>query len=172
MSILARAALAGSAVGLAFASWLPVAGAVALTVTPSSIAAGGSVNVTGNCEPNSSGTAMSPAFLHDATHDFAGVGAVTFTTDAAGNFSAAAQIPATRSPGSYKVTARCGGGNLGLEAPLVVTRGSLPFTGRPLFRLISIGLGILAAGCLLFFVGSRTRHRTASNPRHAGKSRV
>src|SRR3954466_3943416 len=116
MSILARALVAGSAASLAFASWLPLADAAALTVTPSSIAAGGSVNVTGNCEPNSSGTAMAPGFLKEATHDFAGVGAVTFTSAAAGNFSAAAQIPATRSPGSYKVTARCGGGNLGLEA--------------------------------------------------------
>src|SRR3954466_9653679 len=159
MRILARAALATCAAALGLASWLPAAEAAALAVAPSSVAAGGSVTVTGNCEPNTSGTAISPAFLHDAPHDFAGVGAVTFTTDAAGNFSAAAQIPASRTPGSYKVTARCGGGNLGLEAPLAVTRGTLPFTGRRLFTLVSISLGALVAGGLLLFLGGIDRNR-------------
>ena len=92
-----------------------------LHVTPSTVAAGGSVQVSGTCEPNTSGFAISPAFLHDATHDFAGVGAASFTTDAAGSFTVTAQIPASITPGSYDVTGRCGGGNLGISVPLTVT---------------------------------------------------
>ena len=39
-----------------------------------------------------------------------------------GRFSATTRIPATRGTGTYVVTARCGGGNLGVSAHLTVTR--------------------------------------------------
>lgn len=114
------------------AIWLAspaVAGpAATLHVTPSSVAAGGTVQVSGTCEANTSGFALSHAFLHDASHDFAGVGAVSFTTNASGSFSATATIPASTTPGSYDVTARCGGGNLGITAALLVTAAS---SGQP-----------------------------------------
>ena len=64
-----------------------------LQVTPSTVAAGGSVQVSGTCEPNTSSFALSRAFLHDATHDFAGVGAASFSTDAAGRFTVTALVP-------------------------------------------------------------------------------
>jgi hypothetical protein len=108
--------------------WLAMpAGAVSpstLQVAPTSVSAGRSVQVTGSCEPSTQGFAISHAFLHDATHDFAGVGAAPFTTNAAGAFSVAAEIPSTLPPGSYDVTARCGGGNLGITVALTVTAAS------------------------------------------------
>lgn len=120
-------------IGLGATIWLavPAAAATALHVTPGMTSAGGSVQVSGTCEANSSGFAISHAFLHDAAHDFAGVGAAPFTTDAAGNFAVTAQIPASTAPGSYPVTARCGGGNLGISASLTVTHAVSPPTAVP-----------------------------------------
>lgn len=105
--------------------------AASLHVSPATQQAGGSVRVSGTCEANTSGFALSPAFLHDSTHDFAGVGAVAFTTDSTGSFSATATIPASRMPGSYTVSARCGGGNIGVTATLVVTSASAVPTRVP-----------------------------------------
>jgi hypothetical protein len=129
-----RTALA-MAVVLVPAMWFaaPVAAAppTSLHISPTSEAAGGSVQVSGTCEANTSGFALSHAFLHDATHDFAGLGAAPFQTDAAGSFSVSADIPTSIAPGSYDVTARCGGGNLGITATLVVTAASGVPTGVP-----------------------------------------
>lgn len=113
-----------------------------LTVEPGTVAAGGSVTVSGRCEANSSGFVLSPAFLHDATHDFAGVGAVSFNSNASGAFSGTALVPASTAAGRYTVTARCGGGNLGVSATLTVTAaaggGSVP-------TAVPAGTGGLAA---------------------------
>ncbi len=97
-----------------------------LAVTPTTVAAGGSVQVSGTCDPSTNGFAMSSAFLHDAAHDFAGVAAAPFTTDASGAFAVTASIPASTAPGTYSVTARCGGGNLGITATLTVTAAGAP----------------------------------------------
>lgn len=115
----------GLAIATVAAFWM-VAPAVAapsasIQVSPSSQAAGGSVRVSGTCEANTSGFALSHAFLHDATHDFAGVGAAPFTTNGTGAFAVTAQIPASIPTGTYTVSARCGGGNIGVTANLVVT---------------------------------------------------
>jgi hypothetical protein len=115
----------GLAIAMVAAFWM-VAPAVAATsatiqVSPTSQQAGGSVRVTGTCEANTSGFALSHAFLHDSTHDFAGVGAAPFTTNATGGFAVTAQIPSSIPAGTYKVSARCGGGNIGVTANLVVT---------------------------------------------------
>jgi hypothetical protein len=92
-----------------------------LLVAPMTVGAGGSVHVSGTCEHQTSGFAISRAFQHDSTHDFAGVGAVSFATDAAGAFSVDAQIPSSTAPGTYTVSGRCGGANLGVERTLIVT---------------------------------------------------
>lgn len=97
---------------------------VTLTVTPTRAPAGSSVQVSGTCEAHTGGYVLSHAFLHDAAHDFAGVGAVAFQTDASGNFAVTAQVPASITPGRYDVTGRCGGGNLGITAQLRVTAAS------------------------------------------------
>ncbi|HEV7148255.1 MAG TPA: hypothetical protein VGN48_14785 [Pedococcus sp.] len=122
----------GLAIATVAAFWM-VAPAVAapsasIQVSPTSQQAGGSVRVSGTCEANTSGFALSHAFLHDATHDFAGVGAAPFTTNATGAFAVTASIPASIPAGTYTVSARCGGGNIGVTATLVVTAASTPPT--------------------------------------------
>lgn len=101
-----------------------VAASASLHVTPTTVAAGRTVTVTGSCEANTNGFVISAAFFRDATHEFAGQGAVSFSTGAAGTFTTHPVIAATTAPGNYVITARCGGGNLGIEAHLTVTAAS------------------------------------------------
>ena len=96
---------------------------VSLAATPSSVRRGGSVlvrGVAGGCTAGDTVTILSRAF--PATHSFAGVPAVLAQVGAAGRFSATTRIPTTRPSGTYLVTARCGGGNLGVSAHLTVRR--------------------------------------------------
>ena len=94
---------------------------VALTVKPGTVRRGGTVlvsGVAGGCTSGDQVTIMSRAFA--ATHSFAGVPALFAQVGSAGRFSAMTRIPATRKPGTYVLTARCGGGNLGVSAHLAV----------------------------------------------------
>ena len=75
--------------------------------------------VAGGCTAGDRVTIISRAFA--AAHSFAGVPAVFAQVGSAGRFSTTTRIPATRSPGTYLLTARCGGGNLGVSARLAVT---------------------------------------------------
>lgn len=96
--------------------------AVALAVTPSRVPAGGRVlvhGVAGGCAAGDAVTVISHAF--SPVHSFAGVPAVYAQVGAAGRFSVATQIPGATPPGRYGLTARCGGGNLGVSATLTVT---------------------------------------------------
>ena len=96
---------------------------VSLAVTPATVRSGGTVlvhGVAGGCTSGDTVTLISHAFA--ATHTFAGVPAVLAQVGSAGRFSASTRIPPTRGPGTYVVTARCGGGNLGVTAHLTVTR--------------------------------------------------
>jgi hypothetical protein len=95
---------------------------VALTVKPGTVKRGGTVlvsGVAGGCTAADQVTIISRAF--SASHSFAGVPAVFAQVGSAGRFSITTRIPATRSPGSYLLTARCGGGNLGVSARLAIT---------------------------------------------------
>jgi hypothetical protein len=95
---------------------------VALTVTPGAVRRGGTVvvsGVAGGCTAGDQVTISSRAFA--ATHTFAGIPALYAQVGSAGRFTAKARIPAARLPGTYVLTARCGGGNLGISAHLVVS---------------------------------------------------
>ena len=113
--------------GTVVASGLDVAGrssgiSVALAVTPTRIRRGGTVlvhGVAGGCAAGDPVTVLSRAF--SPAHSFAGVPAVFAPVGAAGRFSTRALVPRTRRPGTYSITARCGGGNLGVSARLTVT---------------------------------------------------
>ena len=74
--------------------------------------------VAGGCTSGDQVTIISHAFA--PAHTFAGVPAVFAQVGSAGRFSAKTRIPATRGPGTYLLTARCGGGNLGVSAHLTV----------------------------------------------------
>jgi len=95
---------------------------VALAVKPGTVKRGGTVvvsGVAGGCTAGDQVTIISRAFA--PAHSFAGVPAVLAQVGSAGRFSATTRIPATRGPGTYLLTARCGGGNLGVSARLTVT---------------------------------------------------
>lgn len=116
------------ALGRVVASGLDVSGRsgaprVALSVSPMTVRRGQAVLVrglAGGCAAGNTVTVISRAF--PATRTFAGVPAVFAQVGAAGRFSATVRIPAARRSGSYVLTARCGGGNLGVSAHLAVTR--------------------------------------------------
>jgi hypothetical protein len=94
---------------------------VSLAATPTIVRRGGSVlvhGVAGGCTAGDAVTVLSKAF--SAAHSFAGVPAVVARVGAAGRFSVRTRIPSTRAPGRYGLTARCGGGNLGVTASLTV----------------------------------------------------
>ena len=117
-----------AAVGLAIvvASGLDVSNrtrafTISLAVTPTTVRRGRPVlvhGVAGDCTAGDTVTVLSRAFA--ATHSFAGVPAVPAEVGSAGRFSAMTRIPLTRRPGTYVLTARCGGGNLGVSAHLTV----------------------------------------------------
>jgi hypothetical protein len=134
----------------AFSATAASSASASLSVSATRVSQGGAVTVSGRCEPNTSGVVISRAFLHNATHDFAGVGAVSFTTGTSGRFQVVASIPDTRAVGTYTVTARCGGGNLGISRSLTVVAFSLPRTGSgPVLPATALGLALLAVGSAL-----------------------
>jgi hypothetical protein len=118
---LRRATLAtGSAVAaLAFAG--AVTAATSLTVAPASVHRGHRVIVRGNadgCPVGDTVTIISKAFAH--THDFAGLPAVFARVRSGGKFGVRPRIPSSKAVGNYGVSARCGGGNLGVSATIHV----------------------------------------------------
>jgi hypothetical protein len=108
-------ALAAATVAAASTPWL--------ALSPAIVHRGGTVHVRGNADGCARGNTVfviSRAFVH--THEFAGVSAVLARVRAGGAFRATTVIPRTRRPGRYAVTARCGGGNLGVLVHLTVRR--------------------------------------------------
>jgi hypothetical protein len=92
-----------------------------LTLTPSSVKRGHTLLIKGSADGCAVGNTvfiLSRAFVH--THDFAGVPAVLARVRPRGSFRVMTRIPATKRPGRYGVTARCGGGNLGVLKHLTV----------------------------------------------------
>jgi hypothetical protein len=96
---------------------------VRLTLSPTIVHRGGTVYIRGNADGCTRGNTVfviSRAF--SPAHEFAGVPAVLARVRAGGVFRATTVIPRRRRPGRYGVTARCGGGNLGVLAHLTVRR--------------------------------------------------
>ena len=96
---------------------------VFLSVTPTAVHRGHSVLLRGNagsCPVGDEVTIISRAFAR--THEFAGVPAVFARVRSGGAFRLSTRIPAGKRPGLYGITARCGGGNLGVLVHLRVLR--------------------------------------------------
>jgi hypothetical protein len=112
-------ALAALLAGAAIAT----AAVPSLTLTPSSVRRGQTVSIKGSADGCTVGNAVviiSHAFVH--RHDFAGVPAVVTKVRYGGSFATTTRIPRLKRPGRYTVTARCGGGNLGVLRHLTVRR--------------------------------------------------
>ena len=103
---------------------LGAAPGVELNVTPGKVRPGRQVRVFGNvadgCARGDAVTLLSRAFTN--TYSFAGLPAIYATVGSNGAFSVKTTIPATRKAGSYEITGRCGGGNLGVVVPLRVLK--------------------------------------------------
>ena len=90
-----------------------------LTVRPSAVSPGGTVLLTGNagtCSVGSTVSAISAAFPGHAY----GQGALTGRVRDGHGFSIVGHVRRSLRRGSYRVTARCGGGNLGVAATIRV----------------------------------------------------
>jgi hypothetical protein len=111
----------------------PTTPSAAIHVSPRSIVAGDTVTLSGSVGPDAAGsecasgvTLISKAFIH--THDFAGLPAVFAAVKPSGAFTATTTIPRSKPAGTYTITGRCGGGNLGVSATLVVRAAASPTT--------------------------------------------
>jgi hypothetical protein len=134
------------------------ASAASINVSPSSVALGGNVQLSGDvlapdgtpgCAVPGTVTLVSDAFAGPG--EFAGVGAVDLPVDATGHFDDTVTLDSAVAAGTYSISGRCGGGNLGVEATLTV--GGLAPTGPGLAieqwaggsaALVVLGLAMLA----------------------------
>ncbi len=111
---------AGLAIAVVAAGWAVTAAMAAppsISVAPTPVRRGHTVVVKGSADSCSVGntvTLISRAFSH--AHDFAGLPAVLTKVRAGGTFRVSTRIPSVRKPARYTITARCGGGNLGVSA--------------------------------------------------------
>ena len=103
-----------------------------LQVSPRSVTAGDTVTVSGWLPPAPGSacatgvTLLSRAFV--GTHEFADVPAIGAAVKADGTFTVTTRIPRAKAAGPYDITGRCGGGNLGASATLVVRTAPTPTT--------------------------------------------
>src|SRR5437870_3046356 len=128
-------ATVATSLALAFAPGAVPAGQVAssmraptVRVTPATVHPGGRVRVFGSvggspgrlgCPAGDLVALLSRAFAH-SRRDFAGVPTVYAKVARDGSFSVRTKVPARRRPGRYRISARCGGANLGVSATLRV----------------------------------------------------
>ena len=95
-------------------------GRVTLRVRPATVSPGAQVRVSGNaagCPRGDTVMVLSRAF---AGATFAGVGMIPARVREGGAFAATGRVRRRARDGRYVVTARCGGGNLGVTAYLRV----------------------------------------------------
>src|SRR6266540_1283062 len=126
------AATVGLLTLLAAPAWAaPTTPPFAVHVSPSPVAAGHAVTLSGSVGPDSAGSdcaggvaLLSKAFVH--TYDFADVPAVIAAVKPDGAFTATTTIFCAKPVGTYTITGRCGGGNLGASATLVVRAAASP----------------------------------------------
>jgi hypothetical protein len=131
--------------------------AASINVAPSTVGPGDNVRLSGDilaggtpgCDVSAGVTLISEAFA--GLGEFAGVGAVNLPVDATGHFDSTVTLSTSIAAGTYSIGGRCGGGNIGVSANLVV--GALPPTGLGLALkpwiatasvLLAIGLAMLA----------------------------
>jgi len=115
--------LAASLSSMIAVSVAAAAGGSTIHLSPATVTRGHVVRVHGaipGCPRGSELSLLSTAFVH--THDFAGVPAVNVNVGRNGAYSVTTRIPASKAPGRYTVSGRCGGGNVGAFATLRVVR--------------------------------------------------
>jgi hypothetical protein len=146
-------ALVAAAVVLATIAGTPgLVSAASISVSPTTVVPGGNVRLSGDvlaggtpgCDVAGGVTLISDAFA--GLGEFAGVGAVNLPVDATGHFDSTVALTTSVAAGTYTISGRCGGGNLGVSATLVV--GALPPTGlgQALGPWIAVASTLVALG--------------------------
>lgn len=108
--------LAGSAALVAASAVAAAQGT--LIASPSTVQRGATVTFSGGtCTAGSKAILLSKLFPGHAY----GVGAINAKTGANGRFSRTYVVPTSKAPGTYTITARCGGGTLGIVARVRVS---------------------------------------------------
>lgn len=148
------------------------ASAASINVQPASVAAGGHVTLSGDVlAPGGQPGCAVPGTVTLISGAFAGQGSfqgqdVEAPVGADGKYSVTARILPGIKPGSYTVTGRCGGGNLGVQATLTVIPAP-PVTGTGpagetgvvqlprefpglAVALLGVGVALLIAGLLAY----------------------
>lgn len=123
-----------------------------ISVTPSTVPAGGTVHISGSvsvqgCPSSDSATVTGNAALFPP--DGFGPSAAR---NSQGDFALDYTVPTSTPPGTYKIGVRCGGGNVGIAASLTVIAGPIggPDTGAGGTAHGSSALwAVVGAGCLL-----------------------
>ena len=118
MGLIARSTAVAVALSLTAAA-PAVSAAPTIKASPNPVQRGKVVRVYGvvtGCR--GSVTLISRAFPH--THDFAGLPAVFAPRRSDGSYSVRVRVPSRRRPGTYSISGRCGGGNLGVTRKLKV----------------------------------------------------
>ena len=116
-----RMLVIGLVTTLLVSTGVALAGGPTIRVSPTTVVQGYEVRVFGvvpGCAVDNRVTLLSRAFSH--RHEFAGVPAIFARVKAGHKYSKRTIIPAGRRPGRYRITGRCGGGNLGVTAHLRV----------------------------------------------------
>jgi hypothetical protein len=139
------------------------AAAANINVSPSSTATSGTVTVSGDvlvngqpgCTVPGTVTLISGAFA--GISEFAGTGAVDIPVDASGNFNAPVTLKPSVGPGTYEISGRCGGGNLGVTATLIVT--GMPRTGGGIGPLSDAQIALCALTVIALGIGATTFSR-------------
>jgi hypothetical protein len=154
-------ALSGMILVVVLAAAAP-ASAATVAVSPTSVQTSGTVTVSGDvllngtrtCAVGDDVTLISNAFV--GFSEFAGEGALVLPVDATGHFTSTVTLKPSVAAGTYTITGRCGGGNLGVSATLTVT--GLPRTGASFgpfsvpqvvamcLMLVALGAGLLRTG--------------------------
>ena len=165
--LFAVALLGGVAAAAVLAGAASAAQNGSISVSPSTVPAGGTVHISGSvsvqgCPPSDSATVVGNAALFPP--DGFGPSAAR---DSQGDFSLDYTVPTPTPAGSYDVGVRCGGGNVGIAATLTVSAGPLggPATGAGgTAHGSSTPWAVAGAGCLLLASVLVARRRLARRP--------
>jgi hypothetical protein len=119
----ARLASLGALVAVGLLATPALAGGPTIKVDPKRVPRGEVVRVFGvvpGCARGNQVTLISRAFSR--AHEFAGVPAVFARVGRRHRYSVRTRIPRRRDPRRYRISGRCGGGNLGVVARVRVLR--------------------------------------------------
>jgi LPXTG-motif cell wall-anchored protein len=144
----------------------PTAQAASIVVSPTTVAPGGTVRLSGDtlvggtpgCGAPSHVLLVSEAFV--GLGEFAGTGAVDLPVDATGHFDSTVTLSPTVAEGTYLIGGRCGGSNIGVSATLEIK--NLPATGQGIavWPTVAMAAGLVLSGLALLMV--RRRHRSSA----------